>query len=328
MALLKGILSGLSGSAGNLTFRRVKGMTVVSEKATNVTNTRTAAQQQHRMKWPNLIKIYKGVSPLLNNAFENKPDNYSDYNAFMKANFAANQVYLTKQEAAADACVAAPYIISSGSIASIELTGEPGESVTDIALGSLTIDDNTTIGEFALAVVSNNIGYSFDEQISFIRVIQRTNAITGYPQCQFVGECVVLKRGSEVKLRSCVSAAGFSVKDGNLACSLGSDFQGAYVWVHSAKASGYTRVSTQIMVMKNDLYADYSGEDAYRRAVATYGGENNSFLTPDSAPTSAVDVPAAGDNSGSESGGGTGSDNSGGGSGSDSGGGSDVEPEF
>ena len=45
MAILKGIVSRLTGSAGNLTFRRQGGATILSEKNTNVTNTRTAAQQ-------------------------------------------------------------------------------------------------------------------------------------------------------------------------------------------------------------------------------------------------------------------------------------------
>ena len=49
------------GSAGSMTFKRVAGRTIVSEKATVVTNPRTAAQQRHRMKWPNLIRMYAGI---------------------------------------------------------------------------------------------------------------------------------------------------------------------------------------------------------------------------------------------------------------------------
>ena len=35
------------------------------------------------------------------------------------------------------------------------------------------------------------------------------------------------------------------------------------------------------MTVKNDLYAEYSSKAAYQRAVATYGGENSNFLTPE-----------------------------------------------
>ena len=54
----------------------------------------------------------------------------------------------------------------------IELTGVAGESVTNISLGSLSITSATTVGEFAKAVVNNNSGYDFGDQLSFIVVKQ------------------------------------------------------------------------------------------------------------------------------------------------------------
>ena len=43
MAILKGIIRKMTGSAGQLTFKRLNGQTIVSEKVSNVKNTRTAA---------------------------------------------------------------------------------------------------------------------------------------------------------------------------------------------------------------------------------------------------------------------------------------------
>lgn len=271
----------MTGSAGQLTFKRVGGKTIVSEKITATTNTRTTAQQKHRMKWPNLINMYSGVSPFLNCAFENKPQGLSDYNMFVKVNFAGSNVYLTKGEAAAKSCVAAPYQITMGSLDSIEWTGEAGSSVTDITIGPLVIDDATTIAAFSHAVVSNNVHYDYGDQISFICVVQGVNAVSGHPQCWFYGECVVLDKSSQAKLRACVSAAGFTVKNGKLGCMLDDEFQGAYAWVHSRKQNGATKVSSQVMTVKNDLFVSYSDDAAYQRAVATYGGETGNFLTPD-----------------------------------------------
>ena len=71
-----------------------------------------------------------------------------------------------------------------------------------------------------------------------------------------------------------------------------------------------------------EMIAEYSGDQAYKRSVKTYGGESSSFLTPGATTTQATDgsVPPVDDSgSGSDSGGGSGTD-SGGGSGSDSGG--------
>ena len=284
MAQLDGIVSKLNGSAGQLTFKRVAGKTVVSEKITTTTNKRTTAQQKHRMKWPNLIKMYSGISPLLNLAFEDKPQGVSDYNMFVKTNFPASNVYLTKSEAACKACVAAPYQISMGSLTSINVSGTPGESVTDIALGTLVISSTTTVKDFSLAVVLNNKNFNFDDQISFICVEQTKNIVTGVPQCKFYGEAVVLNKESEVKLFDVVSTDGFSSKNGFLACKLPTDFQGAYTWIHSRLKDGNTIVSSQSLEVKNNLYTEYSSEDAYKRAVATYGGEKKNFLTPTTSP--------------------------------------------
>lgn len=281
MATVDGILTKLCGSAGQLTFKRVKGRTIVSEKATQTTNPRTTAQQKHRMKWPNLIKMYSGIAPLLNNAFEGKTGLSTDYNLFVKVNFTGSKVYLTKNEVRANSCVAAPYQITMGSLPSIEWTGEAGSSVTNIQLGELSITAETSVKEFSNAVVSHNFHFDYGDQIAFIKVDQSVNPITGYPQCSFTGESIVLDKGSETKLLSLVSAAGFSVSEGKLSCQLAEDFQGAYAWVHSRKENGKTLVSTQMLTVKNELYATYSTEAAYRRAVATYGGENSNFLTPE-----------------------------------------------
>ena len=69
-----------------------------------------------------------------------------------------------------------------------------------------------------------------------------------------------------------------------------------------------------------EMIAEYSGDQAYKRSVKTYGGESSSFLTPGATTTQATDgsVPPV-DDSGS---GGSGSD-SGSGSGGSSAGGSD-----
>ena len=233
------------------------------------------------MKWPNLIKMYMGISPLLNDAFENKPQGLSDYNLFVKVNFPGTKVYLTKSEVGANTCIAAPYQITMGSLPSIEWTGEAGSSVTDIQLGELSITAETSVREFSNTIVMNNLDFNYGDQIAFIKVDQSRNPITGYPQCSFTGESIVLDKGSETKLLSLVSAAGFSVSEGKLSCQLAEDFQGAYAWVHSRKENGKTLVSTHMPTVTNERYAAYSTEAAYRRAVATYGGENSNFLTPE-----------------------------------------------
>ena len=325
MAILNGILKKLNGSAGSLTFKQVNGQTVVSEKATVVKNTRTPAQQRQRTKWANVVQMYKGICPLINYGYESKPAGCSDYNMFMKANMKITDIYLTRQEVAGGGCIAAPYQITQGTLPSIVTVGEGDNARTDIKLGDLTIDAETLVKDFAIAVVSNNADYDFGDQISFFDVLQRVNAVTGIPYCQFLATNVVLDKASEVKLLDMVSKYGFATVDGYLGHIEG-EGAGVFAWVHSRKSSAKTLVSTQSLVNNNDeMIAEYSGDQAYKRSVKTYGGESSAFLTPGTTTTQATDgatsegetpTPPVDDNG------------SGGGSGTDQGGGSGSDPDF
>ena len=329
MAILNGILKKLNGSAGSLTFKQVNGQTVVSEKATVVKNSRTPAQQRQRTKWANVVQMYKGICPLINYGYESKPAGCSDYNMFMKANMKITDIYLTRQEVAGGGCIAAPYQITQGTLPSIVTVGEGDNVRTDISLGDLTIDAETTVKDFAQAVVNNNADYDYGDQIAFFDVLQRVNAVTGIPYCQFLATNVVLDKASEVKLLDMVSKYGFATVDGFLGHIEG-EGAGVFAWVHSRKASGKTLVSTQSLINNNaEVIAEYSGAEAYKRSVKTYGGESSAFLTPGTTTTQATDgsASAGGTPTTPPSGGGSGTDesggsDSGGGSGSDSGGGS------
>ena len=321
MAILNGILKKLNGSAGSLTFKQYAGQTVVSEKISVVKRSNTPMQMRQRTKWGNVIQMYKGICPLINYGFESKPVGKSDYNMFMKVNMKGSDIYLTREEVAGGGCIAAPYQLTQGTLPSIVTVGEGDNVRTDISLGGLTIDENTTVKDFAQAVVNNNADYDYGDQISFFDVLQRVNAVTGIPYCQFLATNVMLDKTSEVKLLDIVSKYGFATVDGYLGHIEG-EGAGVFAWVHSRKSSAKTLVSTQSLVNNNDeMIAEYSGDQAYKRSVKTYGGESSAFLTPGTTTTQATDgsASAGGTPTTPPSGGGSGTDESGG---SDSGGGS------
>ena len=321
MAILNGILKKLNGSAGSLTFKQYAGQTVVSEKISVVKRSNTPMQMRQRTKWGNVIQMYKGICPLINYGFESKPVGKSDYNMFMKVNMKGSDIYLTREEVAGGGCIAAPYQLTQGTLPSIVIVGSGDNARTDIKLGDLTIDAETTVKDFAQAVVNNNADYDFGDQISFFDVLQRVNAVTGIPYCQFLATNVVLDKASEVKLLDMVSKYGFATVDGFLGHIEG-EGAGVFAWVHSRKSSAKTLVSTQSLVNNNDeMIAEYSGDQAYKRSVKTYGGESSAFLTPGTTTTQATDgsASAGGTPTTPPSGGGSGTDGSGG---SDSGGGS------
>ena len=329
MAILNGIIKKMTGSAGQLTFKTVNGQTVVSEKVTVVKNARTAGQQRQRMKWVNIIRMYSGIAPLLKNGFEKKMAQQSDYNMFVRLNSAASPVYLTKSEADGGGCIAAPYQITQGSLPSIVVSGEGAEAKTDIALGSLTISASTTVAEFAKAVVDNNADFDYGDQISFYVVLQRVNAETQIPYCQFSASYVVLDKNSAVKLLDQVNKAGFASVGGVLAHGE-DEGDGVFAWVHSRYDGGKTRVSTQFLINNNSLLDDYRSDDAYAEACKSYGGVSTVFLQPDGTGVVSNGTSGSGSTSGSQTPPG-GSDSGGSGTeggtedGSDSAGGSEYE---
>lgn len=211
MAILHGIISKMTGSAGSLTFQNNNGMTIVRERNTQIRNPRSQAQMQTRTKFTNVVAMYRGIRPLLNSGFESKPNGLSDYNMFVKVNMQKQPVYLTKQQVAGGACVCAPYQITQGSLPAIVITGTGQNGVSDILLGSLTITTATTVAQFSKAIVDNNPDYRYGDQISYFLVKQKVNAETNIPYCQFSAVKVVLDASNNSILER---SSGFASVDG------------------------------------------------------------------------------------------------------------------
>ncbi len=300
MAVLNGLLRKMSGSAGDLTFKTLNGLTVVSEKVTKMTNPRSDAQMRVRTRWSNVVAMYSGVRPLLRYGFENKPAGLSDYNMFVKLNMQRTPIYLTKQAVAGGACVATAYQISQGSLPAIVVTGTGQSGVTDIRLGSLDITSNTTVAQFSTKVVENNADYRYGDQISFFLVKQMVNAETGIPYCHFSAAKVILDAANEDKLADVTgSSHGFASVDGKLGHS-GNDGDCAYAWVHTRKSDGKTLVSSQSLLAANTKEAEYKGDAAYNLSKSSYGSGIEAFLVPDGNATGAT---AGGDGEDDEGGG-------------------------
>ena len=281
MAILNGLIRKMNGSAGQLTFKQVNGMTIVSEKMTSIKNPRSEGQMRTRTRFTNIVAMYKGIRPLLNYGFENKPKNLSDYNMFVKLNMQRPAVYLTKQQVAGGGCVACAYQITQGSLPSIVISGTGNNSATDIYLGSLTIGASTTVAEFSQAVVNNNADYKYGDQISFFEITQQTNAETGIPYCQFSASKVILDAADTSVLWDVAGRAGFYGQDSMLG-HYGAAFVGAFGWVHSRKSDGKTLVSSQNLIAVNaTLLAEHQGDAAYTLSKSSYGASIESFLIPD-----------------------------------------------
>lgn len=310
MAILKGMVKKMKGSAGEMVFRANSGRTIVSEKAASVKNVRSAAQQKTRMKWANIIQMYKAIAPHINYGFENKTQGVTDYNMFVKVNMLMPPVYLTKSDVSGGACIAAPYKMTQGSLPAIEVTGERANAITNISLGETVINASTTVGDFSVAVISGNSDFKQNDQISFFSILQYVNSVSGIPYVRVSATSVILDPQSNTPLWSLVNKAGFASKNGYLAHGA-DEGNGAYCWVHSRNKNGKVKVSSQALLDNNAILASYTSQDAYYEAVNTYGGESDVFLSPDG---SSVTRSSASGGSSTPSGGGTSSGDDEGGS--------------
>ena len=193
-------------------------------------------------------KSYR-IHGTLKDCFEAKPRRQSDYNRFVSMNMQMPPVFLTRQEVETGVTIAANYYISQGSLPSIGVTGTDETAYTDIRLGDLTIDETTTIAQFARTVVENNPEYRYYDQISYFSALQLTTP-DGIPYVRGTQARVNLNPTDTTPLLSIAPSYGFSTTDGFLGHGeyVG---QGAFGWVHSRRSSNRVLVSSQQLIANN-----------------------------------------------------------------------------
>ena len=266
----------LSGRVGDLVYFVRGGQQIVRSVPASIKNPRTDAQMLQRMKWANILAVYRALQPCLKDCFEAKAAGQTDYNRFMSINLNSLPVYLEKNAARMGAAVVAPYVVSQGSLPEILVSGE--RPATDIALGTLVIGEATTVGEFAQAVVQHNSGFCYGDCISFLMLRQQENSQDGHPFVTRSSARVCLDPYDDAPLRGLAPAVGFSTVDGFLGAD--SVLGGAGVaWVHSRTVNGRTHVSSQRLVVENDLLGVYSDPRMLSAASRSYGGSSRASRT-------------------------------------------------
>ena len=246
---------------------------------------RTENQAAMRMLFSNMGAIYSQLKPYMANAFEGN-GKMNAYNAFVQANSKLCKVYITKDIRLNGGCVLAPYLISRGKMSSILYTKNRGDMlVTDINLGGLVIDDNTTVAELSAAVISCNDNWEEGDQLSFIHGVQTHDPVTDVPRAKMNGSKVVLNLTDDTPLMVVVNAIGFSTVGGFLGMSHPIT-ESAAAWVHSRDKDGDVTVSTQYLFVDPAVYASYQGQDALNASINSYGGtsKGSAFLSPKSNP--------------------------------------------
>lgn len=278
-------LRGSRKRLGGTVIYQAMGQTRQRELAPEVSNPRTVSQQTQRVKWANLVNLYRANSTWMKYAFETKKITQSEYNKFMSLNVASSTIYLPKHIANAGGCVVAPYYFTQGSLPSIEWVAGGGVGFTsNIVLGAHFEFNNTLVSEFSQMLIDNNPGIRQGDQLSIIRMTQMTNGDSGVPY-------VIVRKYELIVDVNNTSEHVFDywpadLVDSNEAedCRLiikNTNNSGGFAMILSRTISGRTYVSTQrVVIMNNEaMIANYSSPAALQAAIDSYGVQDDAFLS-------------------------------------------------
>ncbi|KAA6308973.1 hypothetical protein EZS27_039456, partial [termite gut metagenome] len=190
----------------------------------------------------------------------------------MKYNMGQVKVYLTKEEAEVGGCVAAPYLLSKGTLAPIETIIRNNTLVSSIRVPqNFVITDISTVGEVSNALLKANPN-TLDAKDQ-LTVVHLTQGILGnIPKMFFKLHKFVLNTTSDKLFSDVMPAHLFQVNDGYIGTDANAEAGGA-AYILSRKVGRKKLISTQRVVLTPGytLYNEYSSEERKIKAVESYG---------------------------------------------------------
>ena len=279
MAIVKsaGLRNYVGKHAGNVYYLQ-KGISLVREKAAQVTNPKTAAQMMQRVRLANLVNFYRANKEwMLRYSFEKLRPYLSIYNEFVGANM-ANSVPLTKSDAAAGVVLPAPLVLTKGTLPSIGRL-----NVYDIRLEAesniFVNDDDNSIGALSQSIINQNEGWKVGDQLSAIIIEFNIGKI-----------CSVNKTEMILDTENQDSLPGsFMIRDGKLLINLDMfdipTNQGYGVTlIHSRRENGKVLVSSETLSLSQtaiETLQQSTTEEAYQTAADSYKVTDQPFLDPE-----------------------------------------------
>ena len=276
----------LTGRVGAYSYYTTTGGRQIARVAQNSSNygesaTRTEPQQMRRSKWGNLVNFYKLNKTFFRRAFESKSSNQSDYNKFMSVNLPTARVALTKNDYSLGGCVLDSFRVSEGSLRGITDAYKTGalKSVIECTLtGSLAAK---TIGELSTDLLAANSFLLEGDQITYVYWRQFVT-VDRVPRFYTEYFEVTLDKSSTVKLSSLTNNDIVYAEDGFLMGEM--DYEGSLAaFVLTRQSQGSLQVSTETAILNSDIYLrQWTGEEAEKKAIASYGVDNTAMLEPGS----------------------------------------------
>jgi len=286
MAIVRSLAIGrATGSMGGITYRTIGGETISSQKRGKSSQKPSYAQAVNIVSWANAVNFWQAFEGNDRPSFEGRRPRVSDFNEFIAAS-RRMPVYLTRPQAQQGGCVVAPYIVTRGSLPSIEVTtsGTNGEVGTDISLGTLNVGESTTIKQISDAIINNNEGFANGDAIVCFVARQATNSVTNVPYTVIDEFKLTLNQADNEGLVTDIdpNLEVFSTMAGGDKLGMSQAVNGGAVYIHTRLTTEGTKVSTQSFVVNNTLLPSFISDAARDTAIASYGGRlTRLYLTPD-----------------------------------------------
>lgn len=276
------------GGAGGYSFYVRGGEQVVRQRKNNSnygeTASRTYPQMVRRVKWSNLVNMYKIMKSWMPKAFENKGQGQTDYNIFMSLNANSVSAALTKDMSLADNCIVEAVQVSRGTLPPLALVADSEGAIykSNIKL-TQDITAATTVGQLAADILAQNGDFVANDNLAVIKFDNYIDPRVEWPIAHSYYAEITLNTADNRTLASIPGIAGVFGKssDNFLTIEANRDNEVGCVAIHTRKQSASLSVSSQSIVMLTDEYImQYSGEEWVTTCIQTYGLDQEVPLDP------------------------------------------------
>lgn len=266
----------ISGAMDDGVFRSYDGVTVLSSKPDVVRNPRSESQQTNRLKLRNIISMYSCMKTALKDNFQGKSGCQSDYTRFQSCNMTVKTaVYLTYDENLNHACVVAPYVVSFGTLPTIEYHLEDDWLVTDIDVNGMVVDECATMSDLSeLIPLRNPDFFRRGDRVGLMACCQKTlrKAILGGYDLP-VASCIYREFELGVKDQTPVSQYmpdfEFRINEDNKLCFRSQGACGLAV-VRKRGEGRKAFSSVQTLAVNNPMLEKYTSDEQRQLAIASY----------------------------------------------------------
>lgn len=295
-----------TGGAGGYTFYVRAKEQIVRQRRNNSnygeTASRSYAQMIRRIKWGNLVNVYKSIRSWQKKAYDSKVAGQTDYNLFMKLNIGRCSVGVTKQACEQGFGVWEDYQISNGSLPVVgyQLSSTAGRYKTGIVI-TAAITAETTVGELSADILDNNPEFVGGDNIAFVFFTNWKMGGSEWPYASSVYTELTLDASSTIMLsdlpdlgeRLIESADEYLEVTYERSAVTDSGHEVGIAIIHTRKSAGALYVSPQSILLNDDsLVSEYSGSDWYNACISSYGIDESVPLDPGSGGGGFTPVPS------------------------------------